>query len=349
MATGGTQDDDPGAALADLYHAFFTGLVLSVVTRRGERDAARFVHAVFRHQHEELFLPGLAKLGLENRPPAVACAAYHYLSNRIGGVPVEFIAEGEDKAWVVFPPPRWIWAGTAICAVPSCVARGMLTGWYARNGPSLGVHDLRFTCTAQLVDGDFGLAGYFERTGRALSPDERLAFRPGHRPPRFDPNAAPRLGPDWTAARLARARMNYAAAYVRSALPRLAELFGTADGAHLARLTGRLVGAQFHHRLAGRWGIAERTPAAFAELMDRWARLEGDTLVRERLPDGAMRLARTAIRPLRRLPDPPQAVFDGIAGLVEGLALAHDRDLPLTLVARPDRGDEAWGWRIPTE
>ena len=30
-------------SVADLYHAFFTGLILSVVTRRGTADAAEFV------------------------------------------------------------------------------------------------------------------------------------------------------------------------------------------------------------------------------------------------------------------------------------------------------------------
>jgi hypothetical protein len=34
--------------VADLYHAYFTGLILSVVTRRGTADAAEFVFRVFR-------------------------------------------------------------------------------------------------------------------------------------------------------------------------------------------------------------------------------------------------------------------------------------------------------------
>ena len=34
----------------DLYHAFFTGLILTVVTRRGTADAAEFVFRVFRRQ-----------------------------------------------------------------------------------------------------------------------------------------------------------------------------------------------------------------------------------------------------------------------------------------------------------
>ena len=52
-------------SVADLYHAFFTGLILTVVTRRGTADAAEFVFRVFRRQQQERFLPGLKKLGLE--------------------------------------------------------------------------------------------------------------------------------------------------------------------------------------------------------------------------------------------------------------------------------------------
>src|SRR5687767_5547505 len=50
---------------------------------------------------------------LEEAPPAVAAAQYHYLSNWIGGVHVEYMYESDRKAWIRYPPPRWIWQGTA--------------------------------------------------------------------------------------------------------------------------------------------------------------------------------------------------------------------------------------------
>ncbi len=53
-------------SVADLYHAYFTGLILTVVTRRGTADAAEFVFRVFRRQQQERFLPGLEKLGLSH-------------------------------------------------------------------------------------------------------------------------------------------------------------------------------------------------------------------------------------------------------------------------------------------
>jgi hypothetical protein len=136
-------------SVADLYHAFFTGLILTVVARRGTADAAEFVFRVFRRQQQERFLPGLEKLGLAHLPPAVAAAQYHYLSNWIGGVHVEYMYETDAKAWVRYPPPRWIWRGTAICGVPGEVSRAMLRGWHANNGVALGDLRLGFVCTKQ--------------------------------------------------------------------------------------------------------------------------------------------------------------------------------------------------------
>src|SRR5665213_1371971 len=65
-------------AVARIYNALMTGLVLTLVSRRGAGDARRFVFAHFRRQHLEKFLPGLKKLGLAGLPDAVACAQYHY-------------------------------------------------------------------------------------------------------------------------------------------------------------------------------------------------------------------------------------------------------------------------------
>jgi hypothetical protein len=42
-------------SVAELYHAYFTGLILTVVTRRGGPDASEFVFRVFRRQHRSAF------------------------------------------------------------------------------------------------------------------------------------------------------------------------------------------------------------------------------------------------------------------------------------------------------
>ena len=46
----------PLQAVARLYHAYFTGLMLTLVSRRSTADAAEWVYRLFRHQHHEKFL-----------------------------------------------------------------------------------------------------------------------------------------------------------------------------------------------------------------------------------------------------------------------------------------------------
>src|ERR1700738_4839230 len=177
-------------SVAGLYHAYFTGLILAVVTRRGAPAAAEFVFRVFRRQQQERFLPGLQKLGLSHLPPAVAAAQYHYLSNWIGGVSVEYMYETDRKAWIRYPPPRWIWRGTAICGAPGEVSRAMLRGWHANNGVSLGNPKLGFVCTKQSVDGQDGLEGYYCEYDHVLEIDARLVFARHLEAPMFDPAKA---------------------------------------------------------------------------------------------------------------------------------------------------------------
>lgn len=51
-------------AVTRLYHAYFTGLLLTLASRRGATDAADWTCRVFRHQHHEKFLVSFDKLGL---------------------------------------------------------------------------------------------------------------------------------------------------------------------------------------------------------------------------------------------------------------------------------------------
>lgn len=345
-AAADTTTDARMAAVAHLYHTWFTGLILTVVTRRNTADAAHWLEAVFRHQHEEKFLSSFDKLGLSHLPHAVASAGYHYLSNRIGGVDVEFMRESDRKAWVRFPPPRWVYPGAAICGVPSEVSRAMLRGWYAQNGVSLGNPRLGFVCTGQTMDGQPGLMGYFQEFDEDVGPDGRLRFRPGEVPPLYDPDAAPKLSDEvWTPERLKKARRNYAMEYLRTSLPKLFELFGLFDGQHLGRASAWLVGVQLAKETAATLGIARDDAASFAEVVAALAAGEGDSA--EIAPDGrGFIVARREARFFRGLGPQPEALFDVWQGLLEGLCAGHNRFLRIVPVTRRDWGDDAWRWRI---
>ena len=328
-------------AAATLYHRYFTGLLLTVVTRRSAADAGELTFRLFRKQHHEKFLGSLAKLGLDGLPDPVKSAGYHYLSNRIGGVNVEFVRESDAKAWVHFVPPRWIYDGAAICGIPSEVSRGVLRGWYAQNGPSLGNPRLGFVCCQQTTDGQPGLSGYFLEHDRDLAPEERLRFSPGELPPRFDPAAAPKLDEAaWTPERLAKANRNYAMEYVRNALPILAEIFGPAEAAHLGRITGRLIGMQFYAEIAALLDV-EPGAEGFARLMAALAAGQDDAVE----VDGAV-VRQTSWRLMRGVPNLPDSVFEAWNGMLEGLLAVHDRFLVLDVRRRLDRGDAAFEWEI---
>jgi hypothetical protein len=336
------QDDAQAArwlrwrSVADLYHAYFTGLILTVVTRRGTSDAAEFMFRVFRRQQQERFLPGLAKLGLDKLPPALAAAQYHYLSNWIGGVCVEYMYETDRKAWIRYPPPRWIWKGTAICGVPGEVSRAMLRGWHANNGVSLGNPRLGFVCTKQSVDGQDGLEGYYCEYDHALDADQRLAFARHLEAPLFDPATAPALPVAiWPKPRLEKAYRNYAMEYVRTAAPVLVQLFGSEDAGHLLHLTGKLIGMQYFDEIARGFAMGRGTAKEFTGFLH--ALLEAqDDVAETGEAGGALEVRQTTWKLMADVADYHPACARVLQGLFEGLAAGCGRHIAVDM--RPAAG-----------
>ncbi len=337
--------DDRGAwaALAELYHRYLTGLLLSLASREGTARTATVVRRTFRRQHLELFLPGLAKLGLTELPPAVACARYHVLSNALGGVGVSWIPESDTKSWVRYHPPRWIFDGTAVCGIPTEVSRAMMEGWHAHNGVSLGNPRLGFVCTMQTTDGQPGLEGYYIEEDHPLEPEDRLRFAPGERPP--GPPAELPL-PDWDPRRIAKVERNYAVAYVRSILPELAAVLGPADAGFVGRIAARQVAMQYRGTITGLLepGVADVAtgPAAFADRFARLLRAHGDPV--EITAHGAYPVVRQVGWKLADGLSLPEESFEAWNGLWEGLAAMEG--LRLVVTERLDLGDDAFTWEI---
>ncbi|MBV1879234.1 MAG: hypothetical protein KUG79_16450 [Pseudomonadales bacterium] len=226
-----------------LYHSWLTGLVLSLLNHKDVATAEEFIFRLFRQQHLERFLPGLVKLGLDKLPDAVASAKYHYYSNQLGGVKVEYYVESDQKAWIRYPPPRWIWQGTAICAIPEQVNTAMLRGWHAHNGISLGNPNMGFVCTKTTTAGQAGLEGYYKEYDRPLAPEERLQFKRDESCPLIAASAMQKLDSEtWPALRQAKAAGRYSMEYMRNALPVLIELLGEQEALSIGRICGRQVG-----------------------------------------------------------------------------------------------------------
>lgn len=330
-------------AVAHLYHSLFTGLILTVVTRRGGADAGKWVQALFRRQHHAKFLSSFEKLGLSEMPPAVAAAAYHFHSNRIGGVDVEFMRASDRKAWVRFPPPRWIYPGATICGVPSEVSRGMLQGWYAQNGVSLGVPGLQFVCTGQTTDAQAGLMGYFIEHDHPVADDERLIFRPGEIAPLYDPETAPPLPEgEWPQERLEKARRNYAMEYHRTGIPLLFEIFGVAEALHLLRSACWLIGVQLSREIASMLGVTAGGAEGLAQILVGLAAGEGDHADMHE-EDGCVIVTRAALRIFDGMSAQPPEAMLGWNALIEGISAGHDRFLRVELLHHQK---EKYIWRI---
>jgi hypothetical protein len=329
-----------------LYQALVTGCVLALVTRRGDTMAAELVFRLFRRQHLEKFLPGLAKLGLEGLPHAVACAQYHYLSNRLGGVKTEYVRESDAKAWVRYPPPRWIWAGASICAIPSRVSAAMLHGWHGHNSVSLGNPRLGFICTGQTVDGRPGLEGYYLEHDHDLAPHERVRFAPDESMPDADPRMAPRLDPAiWTPARLDKVVRSYAMEYVRTLMPVLLELAGPEELRRVLGHAARLIGMQLYDETAALLGVSAGGASGFAEYLGHLARAQGETVDVDTSGRGAV-VRQTGWRLVEGLAPLPPAAFEAWSELWHGALSVHDRRLRLEIIGTSRVGRDVIEWRI---
>lgn len=341
-------------AVGTLYNALMTALVLGLVTRRGEDIAREYVFRHFRRQHLEKFLPGLQKLGLAGEKDAPACALYHYHSNALGGVKTGYLRESDTKAWVRYPPPRWIWRGTAIAAVPHAVSAAMLHGWHGHNGKSLGNDRLGFVCTGMTVDGKPGLEGYYFDYGRTIAEEERVRFAYDEEMPRVDWSAQPRLETaSWPEERRQRTFRSYALEYLRTMLPTLQELLGPAEAQKELGRVARLVGLQFHEETARELDLPtdmERGDLRSARDFGRWLtallRAQGEE-VETCESDGAVTVTQHGWRAARglALPD-PLAAFDSWNELWLGAAAAHDRFLAVQSTRSLDDHGWAIAWRI---
>jgi hypothetical protein len=256
---------------------------------------------------------------------------------------------------VRYPPPRWIWKGTAIAAVPHSVSAAMLHGWHGHNGVSLGNPGLGFVCTGMTVDGLPGLEGYYFDYGRPLKDEERVRFAYGtEEMPRVDWNAQPSLETaSWPEERKQRTFRSYALEYLRTMLPTLQELLGPEDARKEMGRVARLVGLQFHEETAREMDLptdVERGDIESARDFARWlsaVMAAGGEDVATEEKDGAVFVRVAGWRAVRDLAlADPLAAFDAWNDLWIGAAAAHDRFLAVQ--TSRSLGDKGWSiaWRI---
>ena len=166
--------------------------------------------------------------------------------------------ESATKAWVRFRYPRWMYAGPAICGIPREASLGFLKGWYAHNGVSLQNPRLGYVCVSEDLTGEFGLCGYFKEYDHDLSPDERLQFAKGERPPAFDPAHQPQPPEaQWSEERLAKGARNYALEYCRNGIRELVAVIGRERALALGKRAARLTGLQQSQHMTSMLGCSD--------------------------------------------------------------------------------------------
>lgn len=239
-----------------LWGRTFSGLTAMTFREKGEAALLKLWYDVLTDHQDERYHEGLVKLGIDKAPPAVAAAKYHYYTNLIGGLSMEYAEESPRKAWVRYTAPMWTYDGIAMLALPAKLRRTILGAWHPRNGEMMGCPRLGWVATKFIMDGDPYDEGYFIEHERDLAPGERYRFEHVTATPAHQPDKAPTLDPEeWPEARLVRARRNFSSRYLRTTVDILARSFGDVAAWYIVQQTMRCLAVQYTHEMAQRLGI----------------------------------------------------------------------------------------------
>ncbi len=274
------------------------GLQMIVLREKGVDALVQFKLKVLGSQQEGYYLQGLKKLGIDNDTPAVAAAKYHYLSNRIGGVNLEYIEESPKKAWIRYTPPNVFYAGMGVLAIPAAVQRAVFAAWHAHNAKYMKCPNLGYVCTKIFQDGAPYDEGYFIEYDEPVAPHNAVRYEHVSRSPEYDADKAPKLDPAiWPEARQLRAKRKYAGSYVRTAAESLLNVFGEKPGAYMIELTLSAIGMQYAQILTDETGVEGRDVHAIAALLHRLLEAREDDATLETLGDTRAAITMRSYKP----------------------------------------------------
>jgi hypothetical protein len=275
-----TVADSPAARrcahAVEFWQLLFSSLNLTAYREKGEEGLRRLWQGMLGPQHQAQFLRGLAKLGIDPEgPPAVVAGKYHYLTNLIGGLRMQYIEESPVKVWNRNMGPMWAFPGLAMLAIPTALRREMMAVWHPNDGPLLGSARLGWVITKSITEGHPYDEGYFFEYPHEIGPGERVRYEVARRTPECDEAAQPKLDLAlWPQARVLKARERYVGGYVRAAMGSLLDRYGERTAYDM--LEQALVGLaiQFTPQLLRSHGVDgndTETFAAFASsLLGAW-------------------------------------------------------------------------------
>jgi hypothetical protein len=249
----------------------FAWIVVSGLTgicyrERGEKALNDIWSALLSSEQKVRFQAALVKLGIQDDPPALAAAKYHYFSNSIGGLNMQLIEESPRKVWIRYLSPWGTYPGIAALIVPTSVRRTILSTWHPRNGELLGCSRLGWVATKFVAEGHPYDEGYFQEYDHDLAPEERFRVEHVQTTPEFDPERAPKLDPAlWPEARWLKGSYSYGVDYVQHVIEIMHRLFGAHAARDLVATGMRLLAVQFGPDLAKASGEEGRSPESIAE------------------------------------------------------------------------------------
>jgi hypothetical protein len=266
-----------------------SGLTAISCRERGEKALNDIWASLLSAEQHSRFLEALVKLGIDGEPPAVTAAKYHYFSNSIGGISMQYIEETPKKVWIRYLSPWGTYPGISALLVPPSVRRTILGTWHPRNGELLGCPRLGWVATKFVSEGHPYDEGYFCEYDHDLGPEERMRVKPTERSPEFDPAKAPKLDPNaWPEERLLKGSFNYAVDYVAHTLEIMERLFGTVAASHLVESGMRTLAVQYTTELARSTGMQGNGVHAITGLFgDILRSFRNDVAIDER-QDGAV-------------------------------------------------------------
>lgn len=259
---------------AKFWGRTFSGLGAMTYREKGEAALARLWVLLLGQHQDGFYRQGLKKLGIgDDEPPAVAAAKYHYFTNLIGGLEMEYIEESPKKVWIRYTAPMWTYAGVAMLALPGALRRKIFTGWHPHNGRMMGCPRLGWVSTKFIMEGEPYDEGYFIEYDHDLAPGEEMRYEVTPHTPEFDPTSAPKLDREsWPDARMFKAQRNWSREYVRTTVDCLLQMFGEQVTHFIVQQTMRCLAIQYTHELKRDMGIAGKDSRSVTEMFARTLR-----------------------------------------------------------------------------
>ena len=259
---------------AKLWGRTFSGLGAMTFREKGEAAIGQLWVLLLSQHQDGFYKQGLKKLGIgEDEPPAVAAAKYHYFTNQIGGLEMEYVEESAKKVWIRYTAPMWTYAGVSMLAMPGSLRRKIFTGWHPHNGRMMNCPRLGWVSTKFIMEGEPYDEGYFIEYDHDLAPGEEMRYEVAARTPEFDPDQAPKLDRGlWPDARMFKARRNWSREYVRTTIDCLLQMFSEQATHFILQQAMRCLAIQYTHELKQDVGTvgndARSVTALFAGLLE---------------------------------------------------------------------------------